>query len=199
MKKFEINKKFTEIVNNYISDGYVINLVSMSGSQGEEGKVDLVKGDQLVRIWTNSENSSSYYNRTINSWNGNMLVLRIGVWKYPAKNSFNETTVWMQDFTVIESYTFYEIERSVEYTEDLNEALQIQKKRYSRYKNHDHNFGNIISYREDNGAKVIAAKYLKSKEGYKRISYDKMKIQKIIDNKEVRYVIIYNNNRYVLK
>lgn len=199
MKKFEINKKFTEIVNNYISDGYVINLVSMSGSQGEECKVDLVKGDQLVRIWTNSENSSSYYNRTINSWNGNMLVLRIGVWKYPAKNSFNETTVWMQDFTVIESYTFYEIERSVEYTEDLNEALQIQEKRYSRYKNHDHNFGNIISYREDNGAKVIAAKYLKSKEGYKRISYDKMKIQKIIDNKEVRYVIIYNNNRYVLK
>ena len=199
MKKFEINKKFTEIVNNYISDGYVINLVSMSGSQGEEGKVDLVKGDQLVRIWTNSENSSSYYNRTINSWNGNKLVLRIGVWKYPAKNSFNETTVWMQDFTVIESYTFYEIERSVEYTEDINEALQIQKKRYSRYQNHDHNYGVVTSYLENDGCKAIAAKYLKFKEGYKRVSYDKLKIEKTVDNNGVVYVIIYNNNRYFLK
>ena len=35
MKKFEINKKFTEIVQNYILNGYVINTGSMSGSQGE--------------------------------------------------------------------------------------------------------------------------------------------------------------------
>lgn len=126
-----------------------------------------------------------------------MLVLRVGVWKHPAKMSYNNT-VWMNDLNVVLELTFYEIKRSVWYTDDLDTALEIEEKRFARYRNHEYHFGCVSTYREDDATKAIASKYLKNKKGYKRVSWDKLKVQKMVDDGVVTFVIIYNGNRFIL-
>ena len=43
-KTKDINELFTKVVNKYLAKGYVFNLNTMSGSQGEIAKVDLTNG-----------------------------------------------------------------------------------------------------------------------------------------------------------
>ena len=54
MKYADINKRFTEIVAEYISKGYTINTASMRGSQGEIAKVDLTNGTEIIRVMVNN-------------------------------------------------------------------------------------------------------------------------------------------------
>lgn len=50
----DINKRFTEIVAEYLANGYAINTATMAGSQGEVGKVDLTDGAKVVRVLLDS-------------------------------------------------------------------------------------------------------------------------------------------------
>ena len=50
MKFADINKRYTEIVNEYIAKGYTINTATMSGSQGEIAKIDFTDGTEIIRI-----------------------------------------------------------------------------------------------------------------------------------------------------
>lgn len=52
--KDDISKFYTSLVQFYINLGFTINIQSMRGSQGDDSKIDLVKGDQIVRIIVNS-------------------------------------------------------------------------------------------------------------------------------------------------
>lgn len=49
MNKQNVIERFTEIVNEYLAKGMTFS-VSMSGSQGEEMKVDLTDGTSTYRI-----------------------------------------------------------------------------------------------------------------------------------------------------
>lgn len=53
--KNDISKFYTNSLNTYLTEGYTVNITSMSGSQGEDAKIDLVKGDYVVRILADSE------------------------------------------------------------------------------------------------------------------------------------------------
>lgn len=46
----DIDKEFTNIVNNYLSAGYKIYTNTMGGSQGEIAKIDLTNGKEIVRV-----------------------------------------------------------------------------------------------------------------------------------------------------
>lgn len=50
MRYADINKRFTEIVAEYIGKGYAINTATMGGSQGETAKVDLTNGAEIIRV-----------------------------------------------------------------------------------------------------------------------------------------------------
>lgn len=50
MKFEEINRRFTEVVTEWIAKGYTFNLSTMAGHQGEIGKVDLTDGKEVIRI-----------------------------------------------------------------------------------------------------------------------------------------------------
>ena len=50
MKYVDINKRFTEIVSEYIAEGYTLNTASMNGSEGEISKVDLTDGKEILRV-----------------------------------------------------------------------------------------------------------------------------------------------------
>ena len=50
MKYIDINRKYTEIVANYLMSGYTVNTSTMSGSQGEKARIDLTNGTEIIRI-----------------------------------------------------------------------------------------------------------------------------------------------------
>lgn len=50
MKYADINKRFTEIVAEYMTAGYVLNTASMTGSEGEIANLDLTDGQEIIRL-----------------------------------------------------------------------------------------------------------------------------------------------------
>ena len=50
MKYIDINKRFTEIVSEYIATGYTMNTATMTGSQGEIASIDLTDGKEILRV-----------------------------------------------------------------------------------------------------------------------------------------------------
>lgn len=185
MKFKDINARFTEKVHEYLHEGYVFNTTSMSGHQGEVCKVDLVKDNEFIRIWINQESN----------WNapfhGNMMVLRVSKWQYPAERSC-QYTVWNSELDHIEEYTFYQLDRSDWYTEDFQEAMDAQNLRYSRYHNQ---YPGHKSQETTDRQKEIGAKYLKRKAGYQRIRKDEIKIQKA----NRIYHLVYAGKTYRIK
>ena len=55
MKFAEINAIFTSKVAEYIAKGYTINTNTMAGHQGEIGKIDLRKGNEVIRVLLDTE------------------------------------------------------------------------------------------------------------------------------------------------
>lgn len=99
MFRHEIDSLFTKKVADYIAAGYVINSNTMSGSQGEIGKIDLRNGETYIRIMLD----------TTYSWKDgdkiNLIVGRITDKVYPV----GHCTVWNQNLEVLESQSFVKL------------------------------------------------------------------------------------------
>lgn len=48
--KKDISKFYTNLVKEYLENGYDINIESMNGSQGEDSRIDMVKDGEVIRI-----------------------------------------------------------------------------------------------------------------------------------------------------
>lgn len=187
MKYSDINKKFTEIVSGYIARGYTINTQSMGGSQGEVCRMDLTLGDELIRVWI-SDVSNTW---SPGDWNGYIVRIHVGKWKLLSKMS-GECIVWYRDIDIINEYTYYVIDRNNWYVESLEEALELQEKRKKRF------YNNLYSPQSktytDDAHKDIAARYLRRKHGYKRISRDKISVVKGNTPTYDKFTIHYNHS-----
>lgn len=192
MKLHDINTLLSKKVADYIGDGYIINTQSMGGSQGEVGKVDLVKGHHLVRIWLNQETAYTWHDK--DKFSVDMIVLRVREWKYPAEYSINyNQTVWMRELEHIETHVFYQISnRGKWYVEDLQEAIAAQKLRRERYYNLNTKYNEPVT---TDAMREIGAKYLKRKAGYKRVRKDEINIQKA----KKSYYLMYAGKTYTIK
>lgn len=187
MKRSDINKVFNQKVLEYMMNGYIINTETMSGSQGEEGKVDLLKGDTLVRVWLDRE----HHLRVTDDWSGVTLVLRVGKWKYKMVGSYD--TAWMKDFDILDEIKFYDVSRDDKwYTDNLEDALDSMEKNSSRTISHRKSRATLIN---DEWAKDIAVKYLKRKLGYKRVCRDNVRVFR----KDNKYYVGYNLQNYELR
>lgn len=106
MKYSEINKKFTDKVGEYISNGYVINSGTMTGSQsGDITNVDLTDGHNIVRVRlanTHERDGDDYYY---------YIALIVGIKTENARpnmySAFN--VVWDNEFEAISEERFYSI------------------------------------------------------------------------------------------
>lgn len=96
MLRHEIDSLFTKKVAEYIAAGYVINSNTMSGSQGEIGKIDLHKGNTYIRIMLD----------TTYSWKDgdkiNLIVGHITDKVCPV----GYCTVWNQNLEILEEQSF---------------------------------------------------------------------------------------------
>lgn len=202
MKMNEIYKVFTEKVNEYIQRGYYIHASSMKGHQGEVGKVDLSNGKELIRVWLSSECSKSWLSDSPDVWHGDILVLRVGKWNYPASDADRGCTTWMSDFEIIEEIIYYAISPKW-YLDNLEEALKTQTIHHDRLyaSTYHYPYGPNKEATYTEGPAVEAAyKYLRRKQGYQRVSMKDIKVVKMRgrqDNKAY-YDVHYHGNSYRL-
>lgn len=193
MKLDKIYEVFTAKVSEYIAEGYMIHPASMSGSQGEIGKVDLVKGKDLIRVWLSKE---WRYFRDGDDWSRYKLVLRVGSWKKPVRYIGCDDTVWMSDLLTLEEITYYQVgPRSDWYLDDLEQAKACQRVSFSRSRYVDNRPTPI----KNELSKDIARKYMMRTKGYKRVSRDMLSVRKYLNNDKVTYFIHYGDRAYTLK
>lgn len=104
MKYSDINRRYTEIVAEYMSKGYTINTASMGGSQGETCKIDLTDGADIIRIMVN----------TFSDWEVNLEGVEIVIGKATEKdvrphNGSGWNTVWSSRLDITSRERFFKI------------------------------------------------------------------------------------------
>ena len=106
MKYDDICKRYTEIVADYLTKGYMINVKTMRGMQSNEvAKVDVTDGKEYIRVLLenfNEYNSDRKLGEIFISYN----ITRIKVGRI--KNS-EAWTIWNNELDVIFTEDFYRI------------------------------------------------------------------------------------------
>ena len=97
MKRYDVDKIFARLVDEYIGNGYVINTRTMKGSQGEIAKVDLMKDGDFIRIYLDSG-----YDHKLSV---DCLVLVVG----RAVKPVGDGVVWNNDLEDVDRYVIYQI------------------------------------------------------------------------------------------
>lgn len=124
MKRTELDTIFTNKVNEYLANGYVINTNTMGGSQGEIAHIDLRKGEDILRIimfsdhtWTEGDKLHILVGRNTNRVN---------------LNRESSETVWNSDLETIEEIIFSKIASNwYASVEEGIAAQDLKSKRYS--------------------------------------------------------------------
>lgn len=132
MKYIDINKKFTERVNQYIASGYIFNSASMRGSQGERAHIDLTNGTEIIRIlvtdfseWTDTDHLEGV----------EVIAGRVPSNTVPhVEDDYN--TIWNQELEVISRDRFYvlgESRKSGKFYGTEEEAIAAGKTRIEHW------------------------------------------------------------------
>lgn len=190
MKFSDINKRYTEIVTEYITNGYAFNAASMGGSQGEIANVDLTNGSEIIRIYVNS----------FTDWNS--LFGQEGVEIVIGRNTDavipNEyrghDTVWNNHLEVIRCERFYKIGDDYRHGQmygTLEEANAANEKRYARWKAKN---TKAEPFTPSPDMIAVAKRIVREKIGYRRITEAEIKLEK----NNGRYIVSYRGERYVL-
>ena len=104
MKYADINRRFTEIVAEWLAKGYSINTASMSGSQGETAKIDLTDGKEIVRILV--DRFSDY---AANVEGVEIIVGKALDADVRPNNNDNWATLWNNRLEVLQQERFFKI------------------------------------------------------------------------------------------
>lgn len=190
MKYIDINKRYSEIVAEYMNKGYTINTASMSGHQGEVAKIDLTNGVEIIRIrierffgWMDDFDNEGY-------------EIVIGKSTDDVKPNDNDTfsTIWDSHLEVIHSERFYKIgtKRNSDYYGTLEEATEAASISYERRRNRE---TSEKKYEVNEKAMEIAERIVRNKMGFKRISKADVKIAK----SRRGYIVSYHNKTYSLR
>ena len=193
MKYADINKRYTEIVTEWIGKGYTVNTATMSGSQGEKAKIDLTNGSKIIRILV----------CTFHDWGENTEGVEIIVGKCTDKvkphDGIGYDTIWNNLLEVLHRERFYKIGRNhSEHYGTQAEAKAAEEKSLERWCRKD-----IASYEKvdftNPKAVQIAKSYILRKNICKRVNLDNISVYKTISKKgQVLYFIAYKATGYNL-
>ena len=187
MKYIDINKRYSEIVAEYISKGYTINTASMSGSQGEIAKIDLTDGNEIIRI---SVSTFVEYRRVTEGYE--IIVGRYTEGETKPHNSDRMySTIWNSKPEIIYSERFYKIDRYGDFLGTEEEAIHANAVRSERYNNRKDVTPTPAPSKK---AIEIAKRIIRRKFGYNRINTSEVKIFK----GESGYIVSYHGKRYIL-
>ena len=139
MKFEQINRKFTEAVADLIAKGYVINTATMSGSQGEVGKVDLTDGKEIIRVvLDNFGKPVVRLNDKFYRLEGLELIVGRVTDQVIPNSQDTWQTAWTRNLEVLSSEVFYEIGRQhrdgSKWYGTREQAIDQQNKEAERYR-----------------------------------------------------------------
>lgn len=174
----DINKRFTQIVTEYICKGYAINTSTMSGSQGEIANIDLTNGKEIIRVLVDS----------FTDWHENLEGVKIIVGRSTDNvrphSGQSLDTVWNGRLEIIRTECFYRISRYDNFygtREDAEIAKGIRYIRYARRELH------TVEYKPSDKAMAIAKKIVHQKLGYSRVNSSEVRLAKTRDGYRVSY------------
>lgn len=130
MNQNDINRIFTEKVTELIAQGFQINPATMSGHQGEIGKVDLRRGAEIIRVLLTT--GSGYGERP------DYIALIVGRATDEIRIDRFDTlgnTIWNNRLEIISEIKFAKIADN--YFADMDSGKQMLEKRYLRWKQKD--------------------------------------------------------------
>ncbi len=196
MDKQNINLEFTNIANEYLANGYILNLGTMSGSQGEIAKVDVANEEEIIRIilekfFSSKEDLQGYRIKILKSCKVTPEICL----------KFYDAIIWESDCELLNEICFYSLGRNYNYfTKDKEVAINAVKKSSDRY---------VAKYsnrsKEDVTKKCleVAKKVILSRPEIfkvKRVNCDLVKVTKYCGDKvQLQYVVSYKNSSYILK
>lgn len=190
MKYAEINKRFTELVTEYISKGYTFNTASMGGSQGEIGKVDLTNSTEIIRIYVDSFSDWNHYY----GLEGIEIVVGRNTDNVIPNNHNHFGTVWSSHLEILRRERFYKIgndRKSGCLYGTIEEAEAAIEKRVARHSARERKGDTFIPTPE---MMVIAKRIVREKIGSKRIVESDIKLTKHLR----KYTVSYRNKSYTL-
>lgn len=188
MKYAEINKIFTNKVNEYLNKGYIINSSTMSGSQGEIAKIDLTNGEDIIRVMINDCWYGHY-----NDYSGyEIYVGRAIKTEYKIHSYGSSKTIWNNELIEIFSEKYYKADRyrHRDWFVTENEIKDISKKWGERIRNRWSSPKSLSGK-----AKDIALKYVRKQPKCSKARKESIRIDKV-NNK---YFIYYRNYCWELK
>ena len=189
MKYAEINKKFTDKVNEYLNKGYTINSATMTGSQGEIAKIDLTNGKEIIRVMIND----CWYGR-YDEHNGYEIYVGKAIKPEYLINSYGSfKTIWNNELINISSEKYYQADsysRCKDWFVTEEEIKHISKKWGERIENRWSSSTPLPDKTKD-----IALKYVRKQPKCSRARKESIRI----DKKNNKYYIYYRNYSWVLK
>ncbi len=191
MKYIDINKRFTEIVNEYLSNGYTINTSTMSGSQGETARVDVTDGTEVIRIVLDS-----FYTGYTGLEGMKILVGRAEADVKPHLGG-DRYIVWNNRLEVLRSESFYKIGSSRNggaFYGSESEAEAANSKRIERYKNRDGR-QKEADFCGNATAREIAKRVIREKLNVRRIIEEDVRVYK----RDGKYMVSYRHKLYRLR
>ncbi len=193
MKFAEINAIFTSKVAEYIANGYTINTATMSGHQGEIGKVDLRKGEEVIRVLLDTEHH--HFREAV--------VLIVGrntdesISKNTGRNGWD--TIWNNKLEIIEKRTFWQMQkdyREIDYYLEGEAGEQAMEKSRERAKD---SHGSEHPDRTFEGVEKLIAKAVRrhlDRPGFK--SQNIRKVWKTWNENEGRYTYKVQTLKHII-
>lgn len=181
----DINNRFTQIVAEYIAQGYTFNTSSMGGSQGEIANIDLTNGKEIIRILVDN----------FHDWRESVEGVKIIIGKStddvrPHSGQLHET-VWNTHLEILRTEVFYKISRYSNFYGTKEEAEAARDVRHARYARREFSH---TEYKPSDKAKAIAERIVRNKFGYIRVNPAEVKITKGGDG----YCVVYRGKVYYL-
>ena len=150
----KINERFSEIVGKYLSEGYVINTGTMSGTQGENAKIDMTDGKTILRILLDDDRCSIDEPDSVS-----IIVGKCTNKARPNKNNSFDT-IWNHELVEVYRETFYALSRSpYNAFGTKEEAEKCRKLRRERRDNYTDDWYQRV--RLSDASRKIALKYIR--------------------------------------
>lgn len=182
----DIEKAYTDKINEYIARGMWVNVNTMSGTQGETAKIDVTDGESIYRIrlnrdYFNSRDGEEFTSRT------EAIVLTVEKFKNEGRGLCDGFAIlWAGKGEIVEEKTWYVISDRrmtafVESIEDLKEITKIKDDRF------EFTCGRTVAV-TDPVRLALIYKLVKKQKGYSSVT--KKSIQKVVKYR--------NGNRYTV-
>lgn len=143
MRFEDINRRYTEVVTEWMAKGYIINTATMSGHQGEISKIDLTDGKEIIRILLAEDNTNEHgtENGKAFYYSFDMVILTVGRAMgrvFPNGSDTFGDTIWNNRLEELHREEFYQIgERRGRYNKwygSKAEAMAQQDTRWDRFR-----------------------------------------------------------------